>query len=89
MDSCSRLTVYWQCQVDSLETMREAAKQLHELGPRYVVVKGGHLIDEVKDEDGSGRALPSQFEHSRPLLTQSTWHCRALTSGSMGLCCRI
>jgi len=29
--------------VDSLEAMREAARRIHALGPRNVVVKGGHL----------------------------------------------
>jgi hydroxymethylpyrimidine/phosphomethylpyrimidine kinase len=30
-------------EIHSLEEMREAAKRLHELGPKFVVVKGGHL----------------------------------------------
>jgi hydroxymethylpyrimidine/phosphomethylpyrimidine kinase len=30
-------------EVDSLEDMKEAARALHELGPRSVLVKGGHL----------------------------------------------
>lgn len=30
-------------EIASLEDMREAAKALHALGPRYVLIKGGHL----------------------------------------------
>ncbi|KAK9833927.1 hypothetical protein WJX74_010080 [Apatococcus lobatus] len=43
--------------VDSLETMKEAATELHRMGPQFVLVKGGHLIDEAKSEDvtSSGR----------------------------------
>src|SRR5207249_1429649 len=35
-------------EVATLEEMREAARRIHALGPRYVVVKGGHLAE---DED--------------------------------------
>ena len=33
-------------EVDSLEGMREAAREIHKLGPKLVLVKGGHLEDE-------------------------------------------
>lgn len=36
-------------EVDSLPKMREAAMALHELGPSYVLVKGGHLEGEATD----------------------------------------
>ena len=47
--------------VASREAMREAARVLHDLGARWVVVKGGHL-DEAEDAvdlvyDGSGFCL--------------------------------
>jgi len=32
-------------QIDSIDAMKVAAKRLHELGPRYVLVKGGHYMD--------------------------------------------
>ncbi|MPZ14749.1 MAG: bifunctional hydroxymethylpyrimidine kinase/phosphomethylpyrimidine kinase [Chloroflexi bacterium] len=32
--------------VNSLEEMHEAARIIHDLGPQYVVVKGGHLVSE-------------------------------------------
>src|SRR5207248_8884425 len=35
-------------EVATLPEMREAARRIHALGPRYVVVKGGHLAE---DED--------------------------------------
>jgi hydroxymethylpyrimidine/phosphomethylpyrimidine kinase len=34
-------------EITSLESMREAARALHDLGPRYVLVKGGHLPREM------------------------------------------
>lgn len=33
-------------EVNSLESMREAARDLHEMGPNFVLVKGGHLDGE-------------------------------------------
>lgn len=35
--------------VNNKESMIEAAKRLHELGAKYVVVKGGHLTDGIVD----------------------------------------
>lgn len=44
--------------IQSLEDMREAAKRLHGLGPKFIIVKGGHLkgTDESVDilYDGQG-----------------------------------
>ena len=31
------------CTVKRIEEMQEAARRIHDLGPRYVVVKGGHM----------------------------------------------
>src|SRR5574337_1240970 len=42
--------------ITELNGMRQAARQIHDLGPRYVVVKGGHL---------SGRAIDLLFDGSR------------------------
>jgi hydroxymethylpyrimidine/phosphomethylpyrimidine kinase len=36
-------------EVSTLEDMREAARELHEMGPRYVLVKGGHLEGAATD----------------------------------------
>ncbi len=43
------------------ETMEEAARRIHRLGPRYVLVKGGHLKGEAVDVlwDGRGFATVS------------------------------
>ena len=42
--------------IAALDGMREAARQIHGLGPKYVVVKGGHLGGRAIDLlfDGSG-----------------------------------
>ena len=39
--------------ITGIEEMRQAARQIHRLGPRYVVVKGGHL---------QGRAIDLLFD---------------------------
>lgn len=36
-------------EVDSLESMKEAARDLHEMGPDFVLVKGGHLDGDATD----------------------------------------
>jgi hydroxymethylpyrimidine/phosphomethylpyrimidine kinase len=41
--------------ITTAEHMREAAQRLHALGPRYVVVKGGHLPDAPMDLLYDGR----------------------------------
>ncbi len=44
--------------VDSLDSMRAAAKLLCEMGPRYVLVKGGHLdTDDIVDVLCDGQAF--------------------------------
>ena len=42
--------------VNALNTMKDAAKKIHELGPPYVLVKGGHLEGDAVDVlfDGEG-----------------------------------
>ncbi|KAL3147596.1 hypothetical protein ABBQ38_014648 [Trebouxia sp. C0009 RCD-2024] len=31
--------------VDDLDSMKQAAQELHKLGPKYILIKGGHLIE--------------------------------------------
>jgi hydroxymethylpyrimidine/phosphomethylpyrimidine kinase len=38
-------------EVATLDDMRRAARAIHALGPRYVVVKGGHLSDQAEAID--------------------------------------
>jgi hydroxymethylpyrimidine/phosphomethylpyrimidine kinase len=42
-------------QVDARPDMEEAARRIHALGPRYVLVKGGHLPGEALDLLWNGR----------------------------------
>lgn len=46
----------WGQKITGLDEMREAARRIHDLGPRYVVLKGGHL---------SGRAVDLLFDGRR------------------------
>lgn len=48
--------VLWGKRIVGLDEMRQAARQIHSLGPRYVVLKGGHLRGRAVDLlfDGSG-----------------------------------
>jgi hydroxymethylpyrimidine/phosphomethylpyrimidine kinase len=58
-------------EVRDLEGMKQAARILHDLGPRYVLVKGGHLARDATDllYDGNGFVeltaprLPSRNTH--------------------------
>ena len=43
--------------VTTREEMEEAARRIHRLGPRHVLVKGGHLKDEAVDVLWNGRAF--------------------------------
>jgi hydroxymethylpyrimidine/phosphomethylpyrimidine kinase len=43
--------------IDSLDTAREAARVIAALGPRYVVVKGGHLAGDATDLVFDGEAF--------------------------------
>lgn len=57
--------------VDNMESMREAARRIHALGPRWVVIKGGHL---------EGRAVDLLYDGDRfdtydaPRLDQRNTH---------------
>src|SRR5215831_8433183 len=44
-------------QVENRSDMEEAARRIHALGPRYVLVKGGHLKGEALDLLWNGREL--------------------------------
>jgi hydroxymethylpyrimidine/phosphomethylpyrimidine kinase len=50
--------------VDNLEAMKEAARLIHAMGPRNVLVKGGHLAGDVVDLLFDGRAF-SEFRGPR------------------------
>jgi hydroxymethylpyrimidine/phosphomethylpyrimidine kinase len=59
-------------EVVDLPTAREAARRIHDLGPRLVVVKGGHLAGDTSDDlvwDGrtfeilSGRRIATRHTH--------------------------
>ncbi|MGD9261013.1 MAG: bifunctional hydroxymethylpyrimidine kinase/phosphomethylpyrimidine kinase, partial [Desulfobacterales bacterium] len=41
--------VLCDCRVRNLDQMQEAARRIHQLGPRYVVIKGGHLKERPVD----------------------------------------
>ena len=43
--------------VTTREEMEEAARRIHRLGPRNVLVKGGHLKDDAVDVLWNGRAF--------------------------------
>jgi len=62
-----------QDRVDTMEKMKEAARIIHGLGPRYVVIKGGHLEEgegekEVVDLIYDGR----DFAYSRMPRVRTT-----------------
>lgn len=48
--------VLWEQRIVGLDEMRQAVRWIHGLGPRYVVLKGGHL---------GGRAIDLLFDGSR------------------------
>ena len=60
--------------IDSVDSMKYAAEKLHEFGPRYVLIKGGHL------QDSSSNAIDVLFdgndfvEFSTPLLNPTNNH---------------
>jgi hydroxymethylpyrimidine/phosphomethylpyrimidine kinase len=58
-------------EVDSLESMREAAKALHEMGPGFVLVKGGHLPGDAIDILYDGTSF---IELSEPRIDSKHTH---------------
>lgn len=57
--------------VDSTETMRDAAVRIHAQGPRYVLVKGGHLSHDCTDILYDGQSF---MEFSAPRLATRNTH---------------
>lgn len=57
-----------QCSVEDVASMKTAARRIHELGPRYVVVKGGHLPGRPMDllYDGRDFVEMSNMRHDTP-----------------------
>jgi hydroxymethylpyrimidine/phosphomethylpyrimidine kinase len=58
-------------QVTSREDMEEAARRIHALGPRHVLVKGGHLKGDAVDLLWNGRELTA---YSAPRVDSSSTH---------------
>lgn len=56
--------------VDSLDGMQEAARSIHGMGPRYVLIKGGHLAGDCCDLLYDGAAF-TRFDAPR-IATAST-----------------
>ncbi|CAM6099255.1 unnamed protein product [Calypogeia fissa] len=67
--------------VTTLEEMRDAAVAIHRMGPRYVLIKGGHLLgtDEVVDVlfDGS-----EWYEYRGPRIESHNTHGTGCTLAS-------
>ena len=61
--------------VDDLESMKEAARAIHDLGPRHVVVTGGHL---------SSRAIDVLYDGARFAIYDAT---RIASTGTHGIGC--
>ncbi|KAK9829096.1 hypothetical protein WJX72_003863 [[Myrmecia] bisecta] len=63
--------------VDSLESMKQAARDLHAYGPKYVLVKGGHLADDCQAqvangaEAGCSKALDVLFDGQDMVVLES------------------
>lgn len=76
----SEASVLSGMRVDSLETAREAARKIHDLGPEAVVVKGGHLTgDEAVDLLYDGRTFT---EFRAPRLSIGPVHGTGCTFAS-------
>jgi hydroxymethylpyrimidine/phosphomethylpyrimidine kinase len=59
------------CPVNSIDKMRDAARCIHSLGPRYVVIKGGHLKGRAVDLLFDGTEFQ---EFDAPRLNQRNTH---------------
>ncbi len=57
--------------VNSMSEMQEAARCIHDLGPRYVVIKGGHLKQRAMDLLFDGKEFQ---EFDAPRLNQRNTH---------------
>lgn len=57
--------------VDTLESMQRAATKLKDMGPRYVLIKGGHLTSEALDILYDGQEF---HQFSAPMLPVQSTH---------------
>lgn len=57
-------------QIETLDDMREAARAIHALGPRHVVVKGGHRVSEPVDIYFDGETFTEL--HAERIQTEHT-----------------
>jgi hydroxymethylpyrimidine kinase / phosphomethylpyrimidine kinase / thiamine-phosphate diphosphorylase len=65
--------------VDHLEAMKEAARRIHDMGARNVLVKGGHLEGELVDVLFDGTAF---FEFRGPRIPTNNTHGTGCTFAS-------
>jgi hydroxymethylpyrimidine kinase/phosphomethylpyrimidine kinase len=66
-------------EVKDINTMKEAARYIYDLGARNVLVKGGHLEEEVVDILFDGRNF---FEYPGPRITTKNTHGTGCTYAS-------
>ena len=65
--------------VHDLATMRKAARRIHELGPKNVLIKGGHLEGEIFDLLFDGKAF---HEYRGPRIATKNTHGTGCTFAS-------
>jgi len=56
--------------INTVEEMKEAARRIHSMGPKYVLVKGGHLEGEAVDILFDGEAF--EYFNSPRIVTKNT-----------------
>ncbi len=56
--------------INSLAEMEQAAQIIHELGPKYVLLKGGHLVDDATDIFFDGQEI--KYFQSERIKTKNT-----------------
>jgi hydroxymethylpyrimidine/phosphomethylpyrimidine kinase len=57
-------------EIKNIEAMESAARVIYEMGPRYVLVKGGHLEDDATDVLFDGRDI--KYFKSKRINTKNT-----------------
>ena len=72
-------TVLCGFEVNDPETMRQAARQIHEMGARNVVIKGGHLKGETIDILFDGKAF---HDYQSPRIPTENTHGTGCTFAS-------
>jgi len=65
--------------VKNLDTMKEAARKIYDLGARNVLVKGGHLEGEILDLLFDGKTF---YEHPAPRIPTKNTHGTGCTFAS-------